>query len=106
MAKTEKTVVAKNQDNKFKGKPRNIKNVISLSTQEVAVYASPRISKALEEVTKDLTLYHGVRLTQVLEAVYAQGLKDGARGAFAEIDDKLKEVKAAVPHRNPGKPKK
>jgi len=50
------------------------------------------VSKALDEVTEDMTLYHGVRLGQVIEAVYKQGQKDGA--------------KKAVPHRNPGQPKK
>lgn len=94
------------EQKKPKGQPRNVKNVIPLGAQEVAVYATPRVSKALEEITEDMTLYHGVRLAQVLEAMYEQGKKDGARDAFTELDDKLKEVKKAIPHRNPGKPKK
>ncbi|QPC31691.1 hypothetical protein IS481_00445 [Caldimonas thermodepolymerans] len=53
-----------------------------------------------------MTLYHGVRLSQVLEAVYTQGKKDGARTAFEELDKKIREVHKAVPHKNPGKPKK
>jgi hypothetical protein len=89
-----------------KGKPRNVKNIIPLGSKEVAVYATPRVAKALEEVTEDITLYHGVRLAQLMEAMYEQGKKDGAREAFSELDDKLKEVKQAIPHRNPGKPKK
>lgn len=106
MAKIKKEVDTEPQQSKLKGKPRNVKNIIPLGSQEVAVYASPRVSKALEDITKDMTLYHGVHLAQVLEAVYAQGLKDGARGTFAEIDNKIKEAKGTISHRNPGKPKK
>jgi hypothetical protein len=88
------------------GAARNVKNMIPLGSKDIAVYASPRISKALDEVTNDMTLYHGVRLAQVLAAVYGQGQKDGARTAFSELDKKLKEAQRAIPHRNPGKPKK
>lgn len=85
-----------------KGKPRNKKNLIKLQTSTVAVYASPRISRAMEEITDDMTLYHGVRLAQVLEAIYLQGKKDGARSVF----DELERVRRTIPHKNPGKPKK
>lgn len=88
------------------GAPRNIKNVIPVGDKNIDVYASPRISKALEEVTQDMTLYHGVRFAQILEAVYHQGQKDGARNVFGELDKKMKEAQKAIPHRNPGQPKK
>lgn len=91
---------------KKKGVPRNIKNVIPMGDKSVNVYASPTVSKALQEVTDDMNLYHGVRLGQLLEAVYLQGQKDGANNAFSQLDEKLKEAKNSVPHRNPGKPKK
>lgn len=88
------------------GKPRNVKNVIPLGTQEISVYASPKVSKALDEITEDMTLYHGVRLSQILEAVYSQGQKDGARSVFDNIESKVIEAKAEITHRNPGQPKK
>lgn len=44
----------------------------------VKVYAGVRIGRALDEVTEDMTVYQGVRLYEVLEAVYNQGVKDGA----------------------------
>lgn len=91
---------------KAKGAPRYQKNLIPVQSGHVAVYASPRVSRALHEITEDMTLYHGVRLSQVLEAVYTQGKKDGARTAFEELDKKIREVHKAVPHKNPGKPKK
>lgn len=91
---------------KVVGRPRQIKNIIPLASQEVSVYASPKVSKALEEVTEDMTLYHGVRLSQVLEAVYTQGQKDGARNAITEIQSNLAKTIGDIPHRNPGKPKK
>lgn len=43
----------------------------------VRVYAGVRVGRALDEVSEDLTVYQGVRLYEVLEAVYKQGLKDG-----------------------------
>lgn len=88
------------------GAPRNKKNLIPMGGTNVAVYASPRVSKALDEVTEDMTLYHGVRLAQVIEAVYKQGQKDGARNAIEHLDKLVGDVKKAVPHRNPGQPKK
>ena len=54
---------------KTKGAPRNKKNIIPLHKGSVSVYASPRVSRAMEEITDDMTLYSGVRLLQVLEAV-------------------------------------
>lgn len=43
----------------------------------VVIYAGQKIVDALDEVTGQLDLYHGVRLEQVMEAAYIQGLKDG-----------------------------
>lgn len=106
MATKKTTALPAMPTKKAPGKPRNIKNVIPLGSEDVAVYASPKVSRALEEITEDMTVYHGVRLTQVLEAVYNQGQKDGARGAFAELDKRVDEAKKIIPHRNPGQPKK
>lgn len=53
-----------------------------------------------------MTLYHGVRFAQILEAVYTQGQKDGARNVFGELDKKIKEAQKVIPHRNPGQPRK
>jgi sulfate adenylyltransferase subunit 1 (EFTu-like GTPase family) len=72
----------------------------------VKVYASPKIGEALREISKDMTLYDGVRLYEVLEAVYVQGQKDGAHQAFEGLDRSLAEVKKVVPHRRPGRPRK
>ena len=74
--------------------------------KKVKVYASPKVGDALREVTKDIDLYHGVRLTEVLEAIYAQGKKDGARETFDTLDRGLADAKKAIPHRTPGRPKK
>ncbi|GJA11680.1 hypothetical protein N7366_15455 [Aeromonas caviae] len=35
---------------KAKGKPRNVKNIIPVGDQEIAVYATPKVSKALGKV--------------------------------------------------------
>jgi len=81
-------------------------NVTLHSGAQIKVYASPRVYEALREVTKDLTLYKGVRLAQLLEAVYVQGKKDGARAAFQAIEKGVTQAQELVPHRTPGRPKK
>lgn len=73
---------------------------------EVSIRASARVADALEEIVAEATLYEGVRLTQVLEAAYVQGTKDGARAVFVQLDESLDEVKSQIPHRAPGRPKK
>lgn len=79
---------------------------ITFRGSPVSVYASARTADALKEIEKDMGLYHGVRLHQVLEAVYKQGKKDGALDAFEELDKGLTAVKRAIPHRRPGRPRK
>lgn len=71
---------------------------------DVRVYAGARVADALQELTEDMTLYHGVRLAQVAKAIYEQGLRDGRRQVFEEFD-KVKEL-PALTHRNPGRPRK
>jgi transcriptional regulator len=72
----------------------------------VAVYTSARVADALREIASKASLYEGVRLMQILEAVYEQGRKDGARVAFEELDRSLVEVKREIPHQKPGRPRK
>ena len=79
---------------------------LKLKTSDIAVYTSPRLATALEEITTDMNLYQGVRFTQILEAVYQQGRKDGAAAVFKEIDKGVKEAQRLIPHRRPGRPKK
>jgi len=85
---------------------RVIRNQIPLRNGTIAVYASPRVSAALAAVTANMNLYQGVRLSQLLEAVYEQGKKDGARNAIETLEAKVEEAKQLIPHRNPGKPRK
>ena len=73
---------------------------------DVSVYTSPKIADALEKIMADMTLYEGIRLQQILEAVYLQGRKDGARSVIEAIDDSVDQVKKQIPHRAPGRPRK
>ncbi len=75
------------------------------SKEIIPVRASARTADMLEEITKDMSLYHGVRFAQVLEAVYNQGRKDGAAEAFGALDRAQREVKKLIPHKKPGRPK-
>lgn len=82
--------------------PRAI--TVVLPKGSVTMYANARVADALQELTADMTLYHGVRLAQVLEAAYEQGIRDGRRQVFDELD-KLKQH-PELKHRNPGRPTK
>lgn len=68
---------------------------------DVAVRTSPKTARALEEISETMPLYEGVRLVQVLEAVYDQGRKDGSR----EVIEGFERVAATIPHRAPGRPR-
>lgn len=86
-----------------KSKPRCVRTVVNLpGERKISVYAGRRVTSALTEISRDMSLYHGVRLAQVLEAVYEQGMKDGTRSLFDKVDD----LKRTVAYRNPGAPTK
>jgi hypothetical protein len=82
--------------------PRSVKTLIPLSRGVVPVYAGVRVAHALHELTADMDIYKGVRLTQLLEAVYQQGKKDGARA----VRDSFDAMMRSIPHLNPGQPRK
>jgi hypothetical protein len=82
--------------------PRSVKTLVPLSKGNVAVYAGLRVAHALHEVTADMDLYRGVRLAELLEAVYQQGKKDGARLVRDSFEGMMKQI----PHLNPGQPRK
>lgn len=88
---------------KPKKKPRHQLIEVDLPKgRKIKMYFGTKVAEALEDVTEDMTLYKGVRLSQLLEAVYDQGMKDGVRRVFEEVDG----IKSKIPHKNPGKPKK
>ena len=70
----------------------------------VTVYAGIRVADALAELMSDMTLYKGAKFSQVVQAVYEQGLRDGRRQVFDELD-KVKQ-RPELKHRNPGRPVK
>lgn len=79
---------------------------LELSTKTTAsVYTSPRIAGALKDMYDKSSVYEGVKLLQILEAVYVQGRKDGARAVFEGLDARVSEVKRLVPHQRPGRPR-
>lgn len=72
---------------------------------EASVYTSPKVAKALQDVLAEANIYDGVRIGQILEAVYKQGKKDGAREAFQELEQRFAAAKRQVDHARPGRPK-
>jgi hypothetical protein len=88
-------------------KPRRNRTIkIVMQKTEAAVYTSPRIADALEDILAKATLFEGVRIGQILEAVYKQGKKDGAREAIEEWERGLLRAKKEINHKNPGRPRK
>lgn len=83
-------------------KPKYKKTEIQLANRKLSLYVGARIHDALEEVTMDMGLYKGVRLGQVLEAVYEQGMKDGRR----EIIDQMEAIRQEANYLPPGRPAK
>lgn len=68
------------------------KNLIPIGGQNVAIYASPSVSTAFQHVSEDMNIFQGVKLAQLLEAVYPQEKKDGARSAFEQLASKFAEA--------------
>jgi len=75
---------------------------VELSSGPLTLYAGHRVLSALQEIAKDMTLYKGVRLAQVMKAVYKQGLKDGRR----EVIERLDGIKEETNYLPPGRPRK
>ena len=86
-------------------KARYIGVPIPLRKDQITVYASSRIAEAFQQVAMDMTLFKAVKLSQLLEAVYLQGKKDGARSAFETVDTHFEQAKKMIPHKNPGRPR-
>ena len=72
---------------------------------KVAVHSNQRVLNALKEIQKDMPLYHGVRLMQVLDAVFQQGVKEGKHEILDEVAERDKELEKLRPKRI-GRPRK
>jgi hypothetical protein len=81
------------------------KTIVPLSSGKIEIYANPKHAAALESLM-EMKLIEGAKIINLIEAVYTQGKKDGAREVFEVFDKQLEVVRKAVPHKNPGKPKK
>lgn len=79
---------------------------ITFKGSPISVYASKKTADALTEIEKQVAVFHGVKLHQVLEAVYLQGKKDGAAETFTALDKGLADAKKVIPHKRPGRPRK
>jgi tartrate dehydratase alpha subunit/fumarate hydratase class I-like protein len=79
---------------------------VKLVNTDLTLYAGSRLIGAVQDIVNKASLYEGVKLAQIMEAVYLQGQKDGARRAFEQIDQNVALAKKIVPHKRPGQPKK
>ncbi len=86
-----------------KNRPKYKKIEVKLPKETLALYAGKKVRDAIQEVTTGMNLYKGVRLGQVMEAVYEQGLKDGRREIIEQFEGKIKDKVNYLP---PGRPKK
>jgi len=79
---------------------------ISLGNSKIVLYGGSRVAGAAADLARNMTLYDGVKYAQILEAVYKQGKKDGAADAFEAVDERFEAAQRAIPHKNPGWPRK
>jgi hypothetical protein len=77
---------------------------VELPDSGAKVYANAKVKRALEELSEDMTLYHGVRFAEVAEAIYEQGRVDGRREVFEVVDEA--RARPELKSRNPGRPAK
>ncbi len=77
------------------------KLLVPHTSGEIQIYAKPAHADALERI-KEMSAYDGIKMMALIAEVYRQGKKDGANSVFDSIDT----IKKAIPHKNPGKPKK
>jgi hypothetical protein len=85
---------------------RTIRLPVKDEPSGVAIRTSARRADALEKIIGEMTLFDGVKLYDIMESIYLQGRKDGARAAFEAIDKNVAAVKKEIPHRPPGRPRK
>ena len=85
-----------------KNLPKYKKLEVTLSTRPLTLYAGQKVAAALREVSTDMDLYRGVRLAEVMEAVYEQGMKDGRK----EVIERVDAIKKQTNYLPPGRPKK
>ncbi len=74
-------------------------------TGEVAIYSNQKVLDALDEISAEMPLYKGVRLMQVIEAVYLQGTKDGKHEILDAAAARDKELQKLRPKKI-GRPRK
>ena len=76
--------------------------------KDIAIYAGARVTVALKLIN-EMDVFAGVKMIDLMEAVYEQGKKDGAADAFAAIQVASKKAMSkatkSIPHKNPGRPK-
>lgn len=85
---------------------RTVNLPVKLVAKPVPIRMSAQRADTLQEIVGEMTLYRGVKLLDIMEAIYLQGCKDGARATFDEIDRNVSQAKKAIPHRAPGRPRK
>ena len=84
-------------------KPRYVKTLVRLAKgKQLPVYAGVHFKNALHDVTDGMDVYTFAKLTVVMEGLYMQGQKDGAR----VVEESFGKMMKTIPHKNPGQPKK
>jgi hypothetical protein len=79
---------------------------VKTESKPVPVRMSPRRAETARKIIGEMSTFDGIKILDLMEAVYVQGLKDGARAAFDQVDRSVTQAKKAIPHRAPGRPRK
>ena len=74
--------------------------------KSLTLYVGANVRNAVAELTDKMSVWEGSRLAVLLEAVYEQGKRVGARDAFEAASRAMEGAQDAVPHRLPGRPRR
>ena len=85
---------------------RTVSLPVKTAAKPVSIRMSAQRADTMQEIVGEMTLFKGVKLLDIMEAIYVQGRKDGARETFEQIDRNLSQARKAIPHRAPGRPRK
>ncbi len=60
------------------------------------IYASQQVSDAVRDIAASVSLYEAARITQIVEAAYLQGVRDGVRQTFEVVHTEMAKSKKAI----------
>ena len=87
-------------------KPKYKRHDIELpNSGKIALYASPKHSVAIENI-KEMAAFEGIKMLDLMDAFYQQGLKHGRKEVIEQFEQSQLEIISTLNYLPPGQPKK